>query len=397
MNEIDDYDFPLNELLGIEVNYSGIKFEFISHFTDNPNLICFGSGSSSRSQKTSEGRLIKPPFFRRWSWYKFFDENFIAYADPMFYLDEEIILGWYIGDKDTWYLEIISIIIEKIAKNREIANNNILFYGSSGGGFSSIELGTLIQDTKVLVNNTQFNVLNYHSWAIKKLFDVLKNSFVGMSDDEIMNSISYRLNCIDLFKKEKYVPSITYYVNANSEIDLNDHCMPFLNELLENHYFKNDFNIHFYHDNNGHNPLDNDKSIELIREFAKSNLYQDNEKFYGKSFQVNLPKKYYLKTNNSISDNDTTIKLLELRDKNVCNDIKKYINSKKEKYNHNVILDNFNIGNTTIWKATIENNSRYVHYWFEKYDIPLHFFTLTARDDIDDVMRYLIESMTLKE
>ena len=397
IEDIENYNFPLNKLLGIEVVYSGIKFEFIAHFTDNPNLLCFGSGSSSRSQKTSDGKLIKPPFFRRWSWYKYFDENFIAYADPMFYLDEEIILGWYVGDKDMWYLEIISLIIKKIARNINVANNNILFYGSSGGGFSSIELGTLIQDSKVLINNSQFNVLNYYPWASKKLFDVLKKSFIGMDDDEIWDAINFRLNCIDLFKKEKYVPSINYYVNVNSEIDINNHCMPFLNELLENPYFKHDFNIHFYHDNNGHNPLNTDKSIEIIKSFVKSNLYQDNTKFEGKSFKVKLPKGYYLKSHNSISDNFTTIILTELHNKDICEDIKKYIKNKKEKFNHEVLVKNFNIGDTKIWRVNIKKNSNYVHYWFERYDVPFHFYTLKANDAIDDVMRFLIESLTLKD
>lgn len=542
INEIEYYNFPLNELLGIEIEYSGIKFEFIAHFTDNPNLLCFGSGASSRSEKTSEGKLIKPPFFRRWSWYKYFDENFIAYADPMFHLDEEIRLGWYVGDRNTWYLEIISLIIKKIAKNRDIANNNILFYGSSGGGFSSVQLGALIQDSKVLVNNSQFNVLNYYSWAVVDLLEVLRKSFlemddelkivwydvgtsdnhrsdyynrgltvsyesdgtilentsstthdyifncdidrdmiiecditpltsggilrfyinggdcyigsylptlnkkyhvqfkcenntiklfvdgadtgyvrkmnsiilirfmltnksikfsnlkishIGISDDEIINAIKFRLDCNELFKKEKYVPSITYYVNVNSKVDLNNHCLPFLEELLKNPYFKHDFNINFYHDHNGHNPLDNDISIGLIKKFVKSNLYQDNSNFYGKSFQVKLPDMYYLKSHDTIRDNFTTIKLVELGNKDICEDIQKYIKTKKEKYNREVAVDNFNIDDAKVWRVSI-NNSKYLHYWFEKYNIPFHFYTSTANEETDSVMRFLIESLTLK-
>ena len=174
INEIEFYRFPLNKLLGIEIIHSGIKFEFIVHFTDNPNLLCFGSGASPRNQTTSKGIPIHPPYFKRWSWYKYFDENFIAYADPMFYLDERIQLGWYVGDKNNWYLEIISIIIKKFAVNRNIYHNNILFYGSSGGGFSSIQLGALIEDSKVLVNNSQFNIMKWRPGPVRKLFEVLK-------------------------------------------------------------------------------------------------------------------------------------------------------------------------------------------------------------------------------
>lgn len=395
-NEIDNYEFPMNKLLGIVINHLGIKFEFIVHFVDSPNLLCFGSGLSSRSQKTSQGILIKPPFFRRWSWYKYFNENFIAYADPMFYLDERIQLGWYVGDKDNWYLEIISLIIKKFAKNKAIPNNNILCYGTSGGGFSSIVLGTLIRDSKVLVNNSQFNVLNYHSWAVNRLFEVLRKSFTGMSDDEIKKAINFRLDCNELFKKEKYVPSITYHVNVNSDVDIYNHCLPFLEDLLKNPYFKHDLDIHFYHDGNGHDPMSNEKSIKLIREFAEYNLYNDSSEFDGKSFQVKMPKGYYLKSRNTISNGSTSIKLSELNGGHICDYINNYIKIKKDKYNHEVNLNNFNIDGVTVWKATIVNNSEYANFWFEKDSILFHFITSTAHDEIDSVIMYLIKSMIIK-
>ena len=237
-DEIDDFDFPLNRLLLISVDYNDIKFDFIAYFRDNPNLLCFGSGAQNPYKKTKDGTTIKPPFFDRWSWYEYFDENYLVISDPTHYADKNVQIGWYVGDKDTWYLEAISNIIRKIAINRNITNNNILFYGSSGGGFASIGLSTLIRSSKVLVNNAQFFVMNYYPWAVKKLFKMLYNYFQSDNHDEIYKKIKHRINHIELFKKMKYVPNIHYYVNANSEADINNQCIPFLKEITNVDYFR---------------------------------------------------------------------------------------------------------------------------------------------------------------
>lgn len=397
INEIESYKFPLNKLIGIEVMSSGIKFEFIAHFTDNPNLLCFGSGASARNQTTSKGVPIHPPYFKRWSWYKYFDENFIAYADPMFYLDDGIQLGWYVGDKDNWYLESISVIIKKLAINLNIYYNNILFYGSSGGGFSSILLGAFFEDSKVLVNNSQFNVMNWQPGVIRRLFDVLKKSFVGYSDEEIYEEIKHRLNSIELFKKLKYAPTICCYVNVNSPTDVTDHCIPFMNELLELPYFKNDLDIHFYKDNSKrHSPMENFKSIELIKNFAANNLYNNNSQLIWDSFKVNLPKGYYLKKDNFITNGSTTIRLRELPGDNIREHITKYIETKKNVNNLNVDVDYFKFEEADVWKTSIENRPRYINFWFVKYGRLFHFHTSNANDKTDETMLYLIKSLTIE-
>ena len=275
-DEVESYVFPLDEAFGLEVMYEGIKFCFIIKFSStNKNLICCGPGAHARDSKTSKGVLKKPPFFDRWSWFKFFDESFIAYADPIFFYDDEITLGWFVGDKNQWYLETLSLIIEKLASNQGILNSNILFYGSSGGGFVSIGLGTLIKESKVLVNNTQFTIMNYKKYHINNLFRVLKNEFAGLSQSEILESLNYRLDTIELFKKENYVPIIDYYINVASIEDLNKHCMNFLRDISELDCFNNDFTVHFYKEEKDkpHGPLPTNVTIDIINSFSKEKLY----------------------------------------------------------------------------------------------------------------------------
>lgn len=276
LDEIDDYVFPQDEPFGVEIIYKEALFYLIIKFSStNKNFICFSPGAFIRNQVSSKGEIIEPPLFNRWSWHKYFDETVITCADPTIFWDDEIKVGWMIGDSEHWYLETMSIIISKLAKNQKVINDNILFFGSSGGGFVSVCLATLIKNSKVLVNNSQFSLSNYWKSLVDYPIELMAHTFDGLSIDEIKEKIAYRMDAIKLFEKENYAPYITYYVNVNSKSDVLDHSI----KLIEDHYAQKEFNglnIVYYKEDNKtfpHNPLHRKLSLELIRLYAKNNLY----------------------------------------------------------------------------------------------------------------------------
>lgn len=277
INEVIDYDFPLNKPFGLEIMHNGIIYDFIIKLSsNNNNLICFGSGHNGRNVKNSKNQIKTPPFLNRWSYYKHFNESIIAYADPTFFRDEKITLGWYVGGQE-WYLKVISEIIKKICINHNIHQNNILCYGSSGGGFASIALATLIKDSKALVNNSSFNVKDITDQHYKNLMTFLKNEFNQESEEKIIEKINHRLDLNCLFEKMKYVPEICIYVNIYSPLDFEKRTKLFLNRLFKNPFFKNNLTIQYYYDdtasNSGHNSTIHNNEIKIIKLFAKANLY----------------------------------------------------------------------------------------------------------------------------
>lgn len=279
-DEITSYTFPTDQAFGLEVLYQDIKFCFIINFSSkNKNLICCGPGAHSRTSKTSDGKIITPPFFDRWSWFKYFEESFIAYADPIFFKDEYVRIGWFVGDRNNWYLEILSNILKKLMKNQKIFPNNTLFYSSSGGGFTSVCLGTLIKGSKVIMNNAQLFIMNFIEEHVNDLFRILEKEFSELNRDEIINTINYRLNVIELFKKENYIPSMHYYVNLESDQDYYKQCIPFINELKKLPYYENNLTLFPYkqESNNPHWPLPTDQSIKILQSFSKQYLYNNME------------------------------------------------------------------------------------------------------------------------
>lgn len=280
LDEIEDYDFPLDDPFGLQIIYHDELYCFIIRFSSqNKNFICMGPGAHARDQKNSEGKIIYPPFFVRWRWHKYFDESTIAYADPVMFHKDDINITWFAGNKDHWPMEDVALIIEKLAKNQEVSNDNIMFFGSSGGGFSSIMLATLIKDSKALVNNPQVFVLSYFIKAVEKLLELLDEEFDYSSREELIDSIKYRLDAIELFKRENYAPFITYYVNIKSPNDINKQVLPFIEKYhnIEQH---KTLNMVFYEDPNlekPHDPIPTPETIEIIKEFCEDFLGNDEK------------------------------------------------------------------------------------------------------------------------
>lgn len=273
-DEIEKYDFPVDELFGLVICIDSVPYCFTIRFaSNNDNLVCFGPGAQQRNATNSKGELITPPYFQRWSWHSEFDESVITYADPTFFYDDDIRIGWFVGEKSKWYLEDVALIIEKLSLNQKIKPQNILFYGSSAGGFVSIAIATLIEGSKALVNNSQFILLNYEEEHLTRLFDYLKKSFKDLSRQEIADLVDYRINLVELFKRQEYIPQISYYVNSDSKRDIYNQCIPFIDEISELDFFDNDLDVHFYKDiyDIPHTPLSKDKIIPIIKSFSIGN------------------------------------------------------------------------------------------------------------------------------
>lgn len=253
--DLANCSFPRKQLFGLKVYKNSVKYEFLIKLSDNPysKVICFGSGAKQKNHK--------PPIFHRYSWNIFFKESVIYYNDPTLYLDDELKLGWCVGERSEWYLEGIREILEKIFIMNNIFNKNVLFYGSSGGGFTSILLATFFK-TSCLVNNPQFNLKLYNPQSYKDMINVC---FGTLSDKELEN-YECRINAFELFKQERYIPKINYLVNINSYFDIKSQLMPFIQSILEMDIpLTEKLNIIIYSDDNGHNPISKELTIKYIK------------------------------------------------------------------------------------------------------------------------------------
>ena len=278
-DEIDKFEFPLDQPFGLQIIHNNTLYCLIVRFSSkNKNLICAGSGFHRRDRILPNGEILQPPFFDRWNWFKYFKESYISYSDPLFFYDDEITLGWFVGTKNEWYLNSLAEIIEKLANNQEIINDNILFFGSSGGGFASVVLATLLKNSKALINNAQLFLLNYNERTLTKLFSLISPDFEGMNWEEIIDEIDYRLDIMKLFEKEKFAPYIIYYLNSESRGDILDHTIPLFRKIRDSETY-NGMNIVLYREAKEvpHQPMPTNITVEVIKKYSKELLYNSEE------------------------------------------------------------------------------------------------------------------------
>lgn len=291
IDEIATFDFPKNELFFLTVNYKNAKYEFLIKIPENnKKIISFGSGAAMRKANAREGQNYQePPVFNRWSWNGLFDATTIFYSDPSLYLGEILGVGWCAGTPDDWYLKNIGTMIDLIKQNIGSSDEDLIFFGSSGGRFTSIALATLFRNSQAIVDIPQINLHNFSPAHVERM---MKICFPEM-DDEEMKKHEYKINLLALFEKCSYIPKIKYLCNMNSTDDVLDHAIPlakFLAETGEN-IEKSYVEFLFYDGEYSHQPLGNDETVKIINDAL-------NE-IEGESNEDNLIEKEEIKENTS--------------------------------------------------------------------------------------------------
>ena len=146
------------------------RIEGFFHQGNMSKLYVMFDGSRSRSG----GRDLAPlPSFSRWSWHKQMDASLVSIEDPMFYTFPQCTLGWYYGTKDEDYRQYCAQCIGKIADLLHIENEDIILYGSSGGGTAAIGVSRYLPGCSVVAINPQIFLDMYpYSEELEKITDM---------------------------------------------------------------------------------------------------------------------------------------------------------------------------------------------------------------------------------
>ena len=266
--QISTYKFPKNKRFGLITKINNVKYEFLITLNDfSKKLLILGSGAFSATKNKHDRSR---PLFNRHSWE--FNESTIFFNDPTLYIDDELLAPWGIGTADDWYLENIARIIGEIAKNMHIENKNLLFYGSSAGGFTALLLSILIKDSYSLAEIPQLNLKNH--WR-RHYAALIKHCFNGLPEKEVEEKWSYRLNAIDLIKKEEYIPNTFLLLDYSVKSDVEMQYLPFFEELDEiNGNDCDKIHIIIHWKNIGHHGQSYEKTIKTL-DMIKNHMDRD--------------------------------------------------------------------------------------------------------------------------
>ncbi|MFM5817777.1 alpha/beta hydrolase [Aeromonas sanarellii] len=208
-----------------EIDNQGVAYLLKGDFWDFPALFYPNENKSLFIMLPSAVDRAKMtlPVFNRWTWADkgVFPGNMLCISDPTLTLHHELQLGWLLGDIDHCATKDLANFIVRLAKEKGIPNNRIVFYGSSAGGFSALALATLVEGSVAVAINPQTVALSYE--ASKQVKLIQEHCFNGMSKDIIEKNYSSRVNMIERWKN----------VRASKFI--------LVQNILDHHHF----NVHF--------------------------------------------------------------------------------------------------------------------------------------------------------
>lgn len=140
------------------IDYSNYHFECLINMPNSEEIgdSMFVIFSGARDLK--KDRL---PVFKRWSYHKFVDSIVLNIADPMFYKFNDLCLGWYYGDENESAIKLCADIIKKIQSLLSISNKKLFFFGSSGGGYVSLQMAMYFSETTHIAINPQIILSNF--------------------------------------------------------------------------------------------------------------------------------------------------------------------------------------------------------------------------------------------
>jgi len=222
-NDLDFKDIKYEEPLEIVCHYKEVSFEIFCIFKPNLPLVVFGQSAVTRP--------VDLPVFHRWSWIHECNYSTIFINDPTLYLDPQMEGGWLQGKDTHFYLDSYIEIIKSLMNFMNLNAKEVLFFGSSAGGFTSLQMAAKLKGAHALVQIPQIDMTEYHIEQAKDL--LYKNCYNSMSIDKIKESYYDRLSVIECFKHLNYIPNIWYLQNTHDVSHLHTQFGFFMKEIAK--------------------------------------------------------------------------------------------------------------------------------------------------------------------
>lgn len=167
------------------------------------------------------------PYFYRWAWAAQgkFPGNVLVVSDPTFYLDPRLGVGWFFGTREEDATFYFSKILKIFCKTLQINYRNVVFWGSSAGGFIAMQFAKYFPGSAAVAVNAQTDISRYEDNA---LFYQLE--FPGLAAEEINRQFASRLN---LVANSKNFSGNTLFLvhNIQDAHHYREHFLPFFSAL----------------------------------------------------------------------------------------------------------------------------------------------------------------------
>lgn len=237
--ELDGLDLCHPGMTRYKIDWDGVTFDFAVNYIENASsAVVFGTGAVTAQ--------VPLPVFSRINWAPELSHCAIYYFDPALY-SGKLNLYWCYGTNRRWYLENIAVITYKLLQKLHISRQNTLFYGSSGGGYTSVLLASMLHG-RAFVANSQFILPHY----LPARFPQFKEAVLQPGEELIPE----RISAAALIQREGFFPPLQVWQNDTAPNDVKNQIAPFLQELAASKLsYGERLSIVFYSVEGGHNGM----------------------------------------------------------------------------------------------------------------------------------------------
>lgn len=199
-----------------EIEWDGVTYEILlNQKRRSQKAVIFGTGAITKDKPL--------PVFSRATWMGQMPYTGIWYFDPTVYLGD-LNIGWGYGTNRRWFLMDIAHLLQILLKKLAIKSENTLFFGSSGGGFTSILLASMFHSRATAIN-PQLNIRDYFPDSVKQLESAV------LGPDEAF--LQERICAATFIKQNGFMPAIHLVENLLSASDVQTQLRHFLERMAE--------------------------------------------------------------------------------------------------------------------------------------------------------------------
>lgn len=174
--EFDKIDFKKIDNVCFETDYQGVRFGCL--YINQPGDYFYITLNGGRWR--GPGDLATVPTFSRWSWSNMMDGPVLCIEDPMYYMYQELVVGWFYGTESVNYRNIVAQLIKDVANQLNVDYKKIIVYASSSGGSAALQVGSFIPGSTVVAINPQINLLKSGDCS-----GFIKNTSIDISNDKL--------------------------------------------------------------------------------------------------------------------------------------------------------------------------------------------------------------------
>ncbi|EOR03423.1 DUF6270 domain-containing protein [Acinetobacter sp. ANC 3926] len=218
VSQVDEKDFSKDEV-SFKGDEDGYGFSaYLFQKKESKKLYVVFNGALNKDRQDAK-------VYHRWSWNSLFDGSVLYISDPTLFKYPETNLAWYIGDKNVQFQQILKDFILKVSKRMSLSPEQIILYGSSGGGFAALKLASIIGNGILAVAiNPQVNVFNYIKNQVDDYLNICWeendfNKLKNRTEFDVLSTIC-KSNCRVLFIQ-----------NSKDEFHFKNHFIPFLEKF----------------------------------------------------------------------------------------------------------------------------------------------------------------------